>query len=149
MTLTDRIQSELRTAMKAGDRPRVDAIRLLMSSLQKAEKDRPAGEFGDRDAEAVLRRERKQRVEAATAYRDAGQEERAAAEEADLPVIDEFLPAPLSEAELESLVDAAVTDSGATSMRDMGAVMKLVSERSGGRADGRAASALVRARLQT
>jgi uncharacterized protein len=144
-----RIQSDLQSSLRAGDRTRTNALRLLLSALQKAEKDRPAGEFGEAEEQAVLRRERKQRVEAAETYRAAGQEERAAAEEADLPVIDEFLPAPLSEAELESLVDAAVTDSGATSMRDMGAVMKLVSERSGGRADGRAASALVRARLQT
>ena len=140
MTITDRIQSELRTAMKAGDRPRVDAIRLLMSSLQKAEKDKPAGEFGDRDAEAVLRRERKQRVEAAKAYRDAGHEERAAAEEADLPVIDEFLPQAMDEDELAALVDAAIAETGATSMRDMGKVMGLVTHRADGRADGKTAS---------
>jgi uncharacterized protein YqeY len=144
-----RIQSELRGSLRAGDRTRTNALRLLLSALQKAEKDRPAGEFGEAEEQAVLRRERKQRVEAAETYRAAGHEERAAAEEADLPVIDEFLPAPLSEADLEALVDAVVADSGATSMRDMGAVMKLVSERSGGRADGRVASALVRARLQT
>jgi uncharacterized protein YqeY len=147
VTLTDRIQSELRTAMKAGDRPRVDAIRLLMSSLQKAEKDKPAGEFGDRDAEAVLRRERKQRVEAAKAYRDAGHEERAAAEEADLPVIDEFLPQAMDEDELAVLVDAAIAETGATSMRDMGKVMGLVTQRADGRADGKTASDLVRGRL--
>lgn len=147
MTLTDQIQSELRTAMKAGDRTRVDAIRLLMSSLQKAEKDKPAGEFGDRDAEAVLRRERKQRVEAAKAYRDAGHEERAAAEEADLPVIDEFLPQAMDEDELAALVDAAIAETGATSMRDMGKVMGLVTQRADGRADGKTASDLVRSRL--
>jgi uncharacterized protein len=142
-----RIQDELKGSLRSGDRARTNALRLLLSALQKAEKDRPAGEFGEAEEQAVVRRERKQRVEAAEAYRAAGQEERAAAEEADLPVIDEFLPAPLSAVELESLVDAAVADSGATSIRDMGAVMKLVAERSGGRADGRAASTLVRARL--
>jgi uncharacterized protein len=144
----ERIQGELKGSLRAGDRTRTNALRLLLSALQKAEKDRPAGEFSGAEEQAVVRRERKQRVEAAEAYRAAGQEQRAAAEEADLPVIDEFLPAPLSDAELESLVDAAVADSGATSMRDMGAVMKLVAERSGGRADGRAASTLVRSRLQ-
>ena len=147
MTLTDRIQSELRTAMKAGDRPRVDAIRLLMSSLQKAEKDRPAGEFGDRDAEAVLRRERKQRVEAAKAYRDAGHEERAAAEEADLPVIDEFLPEAMGEDELAALVDAAIAETGATSMRDMGKVMNALRDTLQGRADMSLVSARVKALL--
>jgi len=146
--MIERIQTELRGSLLAGDRTRTNALRLLLSALQRAQKDRPAGEFGEADEQAVLRRERKQRVEAAETYRAAGQEERAAAEEADLPVIDEFLPAPLTEAELEVLVDAAVADAGATSMRDMGAVMKLVGERSGVRADGRSASALVRARLQ-
>lgn len=78
MTTIERVQSELQEAMKSGDRPRLDALRLLYSALQRAEKDRPAGEFTDQDALAVLRRERKQRVEAAEAYRAAGQEERAA-----------------------------------------------------------------------
>ncbi len=133
--------------MKSGDRGRTDALRLLVSALQRAEKDRPAGEFGDRDAEAVLRRERKQRVEAAEAYRTAGNEERAAAEEADLPVIDEFLPQGLSEQELEAMVDAAIAETGASSMRDMGRVMGLVTSRAEGRADGKVASDLVRARL--
>jgi uncharacterized protein len=144
----ERIQIELKSSLRSGDRTRTNALRLILSALQKAQKDRPAGQFAEADEQAVLRRERKQRVEAAETYRSAGQEERAAAEEADLPVIDEFLPAPLTDAELEAAVDAAVADTGATSMRDMGAVMKLVNERSGGRADGRAASALVRARLQ-
>ena len=147
MTLIERVQSELHQAMKAGDRTRVDAIRLLVSSLQRAEKDRPAGEFADSDAEAVLRRERKQRVEAAKAYRDAGQEDRAAAEEADLPVIDEFLPQAMGEDELAALVEAAITETGASSMKDMGRVMGLVTQRSGGRADGKTASDLVRSRL--
>ena len=143
----EQIQSRLRDAMKSGDRSQVDALRLLLSALQRAEKDRPAGEFGDQDALAVLRRERKQRVEAAEAYRAAGQEQRAAAEEADIPVIDEYLPAAMSESELEALVDAAIAETGATTVREMGRVMGLVTERAGGRADGRTASALVRSRL--
>jgi uncharacterized protein len=145
----EQIQSRLRDAMKSGDRSRVDALRLLLSALQRAEKDRPAGEFGDQDALAVLRRERKQRVEAAEAYRAAGQEQRAAAEEADIPVIDEYLPAAMSESELEALVDAAIAETGATTVREMGRVMGLVTERAAGRADGRTASALVRSRLST
>jgi uncharacterized protein YqeY len=145
VTLIERIQADLREAMKSGRRERLEALRLLYSALQKAEKD-TAG-FGDRDAQAVLRRERKQRVEAAEAYEAAGQAERAAKERADLPVIDGFLPAPLGEAELEQLVDAAIAETGATTIKDMGAVMGLVTQRGEGRVDGRAASALVRSRL--
>jgi uncharacterized protein len=147
MTIIEQIQSQLREAMKAGQRERLDALRLLYSSLQRAEKDRPAGEFSDQDALAVLRRERKQRVEAAEAYRTAGQEQRAAAEEADLPVIDAFLPAAMGDDELEALVDAAIAETGAATVKDMSRVMGLVTQRAQGRADGRAASALVRSRL--
>jgi uncharacterized protein YqeY len=147
MTIIEQIQSQLREAMKAGQRERLDALRLLYSALQRAEKDRPAGEFSDQDALAVLRRERKQRVEAAEAYRTAGQEQRAVAEEADLPVIDAFLPAAMGDDELEALVDAAIAETGAASVKDMGRVMGLVTQRAQGRADGRAASALVRSRL--
>jgi len=143
----ERVQAELHAAMRAGDRTRVDALRLMLSALQKAEKDGPAGAFSDADAEAVLRRERKQRLEAAEAYRAAGHADRAEKEEADVPVIDEFLPRAMTEAELEALVEAAVAETGATSMKEMGRVMGLVTQRGGGRVDGRAASALVRARL--
>ena len=147
MTTIEHVRSELQQAMKSGDRVRLDAQRLLYSSLQRAEKDRTAGEFTDQDALAVLRRERKQRVEAAEAYRAAGQEERAAAEEADIPVIDAYLPAAMSDAELEALVEAAIAETGATTVRDMGRVMGVVTQRGEGRADGRTASALVRSRL--
>lgn len=145
--MIERVQSELRTAMRGGDRTRVDALRLMLSALQKAEKDKPAGEFTDADAEAVLRRERKQRIEAAEVYREAGHADRAAREQADVPVIDEFLPQAMGEAELEALVDAAIAETGATSMKEMGRVMGLVTQRGGGRVDGKTASALVRSRL--
>jgi uncharacterized protein len=145
VTLTERVQASLRDAMKSGQRQRLEALRLLYSALQKAEKD--AAEFGDEQAIAVLRRERKQRVEAAEAYEAAGHAERAGHERADIPVIDEFLPAAMSEAELTQLVDAAIAETGASSMKDMGKVMGLVAQRGEGRADGRAASALVRTRL--
>ena len=145
--MIERVQAELHAAMRSGDRTRVDALRLMLSALQKAEKDVPAGAFTDADAEAVLRRERKQRLEAAEAYRGAGHADRAAKEEADVPVIDEFLPQAMDAAELAALVDAAIAETGATSMKEMGRVMGLVTQRGGGRVDGRAASALVRARL--
>jgi uncharacterized protein len=133
--------------MRSGRRSRLNALRLLLSALQRAERQGPRGSFSDADALAVLRRERKQRLEAAEQYRAAGQEQRAAAEEADVPVIDEFLPAPLSEAELRELVEGAIADTGAAGMRDMGRVMSAVSERSDGRADSRTAAAMVRERL--
>ena len=147
MSINERVQEQLHQAMKAGDRGRIDSLRLLVSALQRAEKDRPVGEFSDRDAEAVLRRERKQRLEAAEAYRAAGSEERALHEEGDVPVIDEFLPQQMTADELAALVDAAIAETGAGSMKEMGAVMKVVNERSQGRADGKAASELVRSRL--
>ena len=145
--MIERVQSELTGAMRAGDRSRIDALRLILSALQRAEKTVPTGEFGQSDAEAVLRRERKQRLEAAESYRSAGHEDRAAAELSDVPVIEEFLPAAMSDAELAALVDAAVAETGAESMRDMGRVMGLVTARGEGRVDGAAAAALVRARL--
>ena len=145
--MIERVQSELTAAMRAGDRGRIDALRLILSSLQRAGKAVPAGQFAEPDAEAVLRRERKQRLEAAESYRAAGREDRAAAELADVPVIEEFLPAAMSEADLAALVDAAVAETGAQSMRDMGRVMGLVTARGEGRVDGAAAAALVRARL--
>jgi len=147
VTLTQQVQAELRDAMKSGQKQRLEALRLVYSSLQKAEKDAP--DFGDEQAMAVLRRERKQRVEAAEAYEAAGQTERAERERADIPVIDEFLPAAMSEEELSRLVDDAIAETGASSMKDMGKVMGLVTQRGQGRADGRAASALVRERLTT
>jgi uncharacterized protein YqeY len=142
-----RVQAELRAAMLAGDRTRVDALRLMLSALQRAEKDVAAGAFTAAAAEAVLRRERKQRLEAAEVYREAGHADRASKEEADIPVIDEFLPKAMDADELEALVDAAIAETGATSMKEMGRVMGLVTQHAGGHVDGRAASALVRARL--
>lgn len=143
--MIERIQDELKTSLRAGNSARTSALRLLLAALQKAAKD--GGEVTDEREQAVLRRERKQRVEAAEAFEAAGRADRAAAERAELDVIDEFLPAGLSGEELARLVDEAISETGASSMRDMGKVMGLVTQRSGGRADGRAASELVRARL--
>jgi uncharacterized protein YqeY len=143
----DLVKADLTDAMRSGDRSRVDALRLVLSALQRAEKAVPVGEFSQADAEAVLRRERKQRLEAADSYRAAGREDRVAAELADVPVIEAYLPAAMSEADLAALVDAAIQETGAESMRDMGRVMGLVTARGEGRVDGAAAAARVRARL--
>jgi uncharacterized protein len=143
----EQVKSDLTAAMRAGDRTRVDGLRLVLSALQRAEKAVPAGEFSEADAEAVLRRERKQRLEAAESYTAAGRDDRAAAELADVPLIEAYLPAALSEEELAALVDGAIEETGAASMRDMGRVMGLVTARGEGRVDGAVAAALVRARL--
>ena len=138
MTLADTVKTDLTDAMRAGDRDRVGRLRLLLSELQKAEKD------GSSDELAVLRRERKRRLDAAEQFRDAGRSELATSEEEEAELIAAYLPAELSDSELRSLVEDAVASSGATSAKDMGAVMKAVMPAVGGRADGKRVSAQVR-----
>lgn len=141
MTLADQVKSDVTTALKAGDRDRANALRLVLSELQKAIKD------GDGDELAVLRRERKRRQEAARAFRDGGRPELADAEESESALIEAYLPAELSDEELVALVTAAVAESGAESPKDMGKVMPLVMAKTGGRADGRRVSQLVKETL--
>ncbi|UTI62426.1 GatB/YqeY domain-containing protein [Paraconexibacter antarcticus] len=143
MTLADTVKADLTTAMKAGDRDRVGALRLVLSELQKAAKD------GSADEQAVLRRERKRRVEAAAAFRDNGRIELAEAEEAEATIIEAYLPAELGDDELREIVRAAVAEAGATSPKDMGAVMKAAMPRIAGRADGKRVSALVNETLRS
>lgn len=137
----ERIQADTRAAMKAGERERVGALRLVADALQKDLKE------GGGDEVAVLRRERKRRLEAAEAYRDGGDEPRAAAEEAEAELISGYLPAELSDEELSALVDEAIAQSGATGPQDMGKAMGAAMGRVAGRADGKRVSALVRERL--
>jgi len=146
MTLIARIEDELATAMRERDATRRDALRLILSNLRSAEKELQR-ELNDQEELQVLQRERKKRIEAADAYRDAGNEERAEAEEDELDVIEEFMPEPLSEEELESIIDDAIAESGATSIRDLGRVMADVMPQVSGRADGSAVSQLVREKL--
>lgn len=141
MTLAAQVQSDITTAMKAGDRERVGALRLVLSELQKAAKD------GDGDELAVLRRERKRRLESATAYRDAGREDLAGPEEAEAALIEAYLPQQMADAELAELVERAVAESGASEAKDMGRVIKLVMAGADGRADGRRVSTAVKDRL--
>ena len=140
-SVLEQVQEDVRTAMKAGERERASALRLIVDSLQKDAK------LGDGDEVAVLQRERKKRVEAADAYRDAGRTEQAAAESFEAELIEGYLPAQLSDEELAGLVDAAVEETGATEQRQMGDVMKALMPRVGGRADGKRVSAAVRERL--
>jgi uncharacterized protein YqeY len=141
MTILERVQADTREAMKAGERELVGALRMLSSALQQEHKE------GKGDEVAVLRRERKRRLEAADAYRQGGSEDRAAAEEREADVIEGYLPEELSDEELGRLIDAAVAETGASDPSDMGKVMGLVMPKVDGRADGKRVSAAVRARL--
>jgi uncharacterized protein YqeY len=141
LQIADRIRADVTTAMKAGERERVGALRLVLSELQKAAKD------GQTDEQAVLRRERKKRREAETAYRDAGRTELAAQEAFEAEQIESYLPAELSDEELDGLVRAGVEATGASSPRDMGRVIKHVMEAAGGRADGKRVSTKVKEAL--
>ena len=146
MTLIARIEDELATAMRERDATRRDALRLILSNLRSAEKELQR-ELNDQEELQVLQRERKKRIEAADAYRDAGNEERAEAEEDELDVIEEFMPDQLSEDELEEIVDDVIAEVGATSIRDLGRVMADAMPRVSGRADGSVVSQLVREKL--
>jgi uncharacterized protein len=139
--IADRIKADVASAMKAGERDRVAALRLVLSELQKAAKE------GDADELAVLRRERKRRREAETAYRDAGRADLAAGEAFEADTIETYLPAELSDAELDELVRQAVAETGAESPRDMGRAIKHVMAAAGGRADGRRVSTKVKEAL--
>jgi len=146
VSLTETLEGELRQAMLERDGDRRDALRLIIASLRSAEKDlqRP---LSDDEELQVLQRERKRRHEAAEAFRSGGREEQARKEEAELAVLEEFMPAPLSDDELEQIVDDAIAENGATSIRDMGRVMADVMPQVAGRADGSAVSQLVREKL--
>ena len=146
MSLIARMEEEVKAAMLARDAERRDALRLLLSSLRSAEKEllRP---LSDEEELQVLQRERKRRLEAAEAFRTGGREEQADAEERELAVLQEFMPEQLSEDELEEIVDDAIAENGATSMRDFGRVMADVMPQVAGRADGSTVSQLVREKL--
>jgi uncharacterized protein len=139
--ITDRIRADVTTAMKAGDRERAAALRLVLSELQKDAKE------GAGDELAVLRRERKKRREAEAAFRAAGRDELAVGEASEAEIIEAYLPAELADDELDALVKAAVEQTGASSPRDMGRVIKHVMEAAGGRADGKRVSTKVKEAL--
>src|SRR5437588_4928930 len=141
MAAQDEVKADLAVAMKAGERTRVGALGLVLSELQKAAKE------GDGDELAVLRRERKRRLDAAHQFRDAGRDELATQEEGEAELIAAYLPAELADDELDSLVAEAVAESGAASPQDMGKVMGVLMPKVGGRADGRRVSAKVKERL--
>jgi uncharacterized protein YqeY len=140
-SVLEQVQADVRTAMKAGEKDRAGALRMIVDSLQKDAK------LGDGDEVAVLQRERKKRLEAADAYHEAGRTEQAATEHAEAELIAGYLPQQLSDEELGALVAAAVEETGASEQRQMGDVMKALMPKVGGRADGKRVSAAVRERL--
>ena len=146
MSLIVRLEDELKQAMVARDEARRDALRLILSSLRSAEKELQRPLHDDEELQ-VLQRERKRRLEAAEAFRSGGREEQARGEEKELAVLEEFMPAPLSEDELEEIIDDAIAEVGATSIRDLGRVMADVMPQVSGRADGSVVSQLVREKL--
>jgi uncharacterized protein YqeY len=146
MSLIGRIEEELTTARRNRDTERRDALSLILSKLRSAEKELQRPLHDDEELQ-VLQRERKMRLEAAEAFRTGGREEQAESEERELEVLEEFMPEPLSEEEVESIIDDAIAECGATSMRDLGRVMADVMPQVAGRADGSAVSQLVREKL--
>lgn len=141
MTILERVQGDVKAAMKAGERERVNALRMLANALSAEHRE------GKGDEVAALRRERKKRVDAAEAFEGAGREESAAAERREVALIEEYLPAELDDSELGALVDEAVSQTGAAGPKDMGKVMGALMPKVDGRADGGRVSAAVRERL--
>jgi uncharacterized protein YqeY len=141
MSVLEQVQADARTALKARERDKAAALRLVVDALQQDAK------LGKGDEIAVLQRERKKRVEAAEAYEGAGRAEQAAAERFEAQLIEGYLPAQLSDEELDGLVAAAIEESGATGPKQMGQVMSAVMPKVGGRADGKRVSAAVRQKL--
>jgi uncharacterized protein len=141
VTVADRVKQDVVSAMKEGDKDRVQALRLVLSELQKAAKE------GDGDETAVLRRERKRRQESARAFREGGRDELAVGEEAEAEIIGAYLPQELSDDQLDSIVAEAIAETGAVEMKQMGVAMKAAMAKVAGRADGSRVSAKVKQAL--
>ena len=147
MAVREDVVRDTKEAMRNRDKGRVTALRMISAALQNAEIEK--GEpLGDEDEMAVLRRQVKQREESAEAYRKAGREEQAEAEAREAEIVRAYLPTPLSDEELEALVDRVITETGALSIREMGAVMGRANSLAAGRADGKKLSGIVRGKLQ-
>jgi uncharacterized protein len=141
MTILEQVQEDVKTAMKAGERDRVGALRMIVNALQQEAKE------GKDDEVAALQRERKRRLDAAEALREGGRDDRAAAEQSEAELIEGYLPEQLSEEELSELVASAVEETGASEPKDMGGVMTSLMPKVGGRADGKRVSEAVREKL--
>ena len=146
MSITEQVQFDVTAAAKARDQQKLSALRLVLDALRKEAKD-ARGDLDEQAEIAVLQRERKRRAEAAEAFRNGGRDEQAQKEEAEAAVIDTYLPEQLSDSDLESLVSDALTETGASSPKEMGRVMSALMPKVAGRADGKRVSELVRSRL--
>ncbi|MDQ7055501.1 MAG: GatB/YqeY domain-containing protein [Persephonella sp.] len=144
--LLKKLQEEMKTAMKSGDRDRLSVIRMLISEIKKVQIDKKR-ELTDEEIMQVLQRYAKQRKESIKQYREAGREDLAQKEENELQIVQEFLPQPLSEEEIEKIVEEVIQQTGASSMKEMGKVMKAVMERVKGRAEGSTVSSIVKKKL--
>ena len=144
MSLLERVKADTAAAMKAGERERVGALRMVTAELQRAHKEAAGSEA---DEVAVLQRERKRRLESAAAYREAGRDDLAGGEEREAELIAAYLPEQLSDEELDAIVGDVVAETGAASPKELGRVMSMVMPRVQGRADGKRVSALVREKL--
>jgi hypothetical protein len=146
LSITETVQKDVVAAMKAGDKERLSALRMILSQLQMGAKEAGDG-FGEEQERAVLKTEKKRRLQSAEAFRDGGADDRAAKEEAEAALIDTYLPQDMSEAELAALIDEAIAATGAAGPQEMGKVMSQVMPRTAGRADGKVVSNMVRSRL--
>ena len=144
MELSERLKADTTAALKAGEKERVGALRMISAAVLQAQKD---AQGGDADTVAVLQRERKRRLESAETYREAGRDDLAGAEEREAALIEQYLPAQLSDEELHAIVGDAVAELGASSPKEMGKVMAAVMPKVEGRADGKRVSAVVREKL--
>lgn len=144
--ITEKVQNDMVAAMKARDRERAGALRMLVSELKLGAKE-AGGELSEEQETAVLKKEKKRRLQAAAAFRGGGREDSAAKEEAEAALIDTYLPQAMGADELAALIDAAIAETGASGPKDMGRVMSVVMVRAGGRADGKQVSGLVKEKL--
>jgi len=146
MSLKTRLLEDMKTAMRAGDKPRLGVIRLVNAAIKQREVDERI-ELDDAQVLGVLEKMLKQRRDSMQQYQAAARQDLAETERFEIGVIEGYLPAQLDTAELSAMVDAAIAESGATSVRDMGKVMGLLKQRAAGRADMSSVSGLVKQRL--
>ena len=146
MTLKSQIQDDTKTAMKAGDKDRLKVLRLILAAIKQQEVDRRV-ELDENDVLSVLNKMVKQRRDSVTQFRDGGREDLAAIEQDEIAILEHYLPAKLSEDDVDRLIREAIAETGADSLRDMGKVMAVVKQKAEGRADLGAVSARVKAEL--
>ncbi|WP_457621797.1 GatB/YqeY domain-containing protein [Persephonella sp.] len=144
--LLKKLQEEMKTAMKSGDKEKLSTIRMLISEIKKVQIDQKK-ELSDEEIIAVIQRYAKQRKESIKQYKEAGREDLAQKEEKELEIVQQFLPQPLTEEEIEKIVEETIKELNASSMKDMGRVMKAVMEKVKGRAEGSVVSSIVKSKL--